>query len=264
MFYIYRLTLKATGKSYIGMSINPERRRLTHFREAKRTPSRTKWLRAITKHATSSDDLVLSLVSEHNDKEEAAIAERREISRSNSICDGYNTHEGGLGGRSRSPEQLMELSRKLQTNNPMANAVARQKAMSSLEAYRRSASYHEHIVKDKARKIERFTGVNNPNWGQKMSPQRKRKMTNTKATRLRKILDADPTALKTVVYELVSPSGESIKFVGQKALFAHLRTLGIGEWAFRGHFDGTPIKSGRAQGWSVTKLDRRCSNTMLL
>lgn len=246
MFSIYRLTL-CTGKSYIGMTSKLVQLRANeHFQESRRSQA-TKWLRALRKYASSVDDIQVEVLEACNSLEEAARTERSLIEVFQTISKGYNTHEGGRGGRTRTVEQLEELSRYIRCNPMVTTQEQRERLNQSRARFRASAQYREWLESNKTKMRDRFTGKNNPNFGKAMPPDRKRKMVATKSA---KYIE-NPDKFLNKCYILRSPDGLEASFLGQRALFEHLKSIGLGEWSFRGKYDGTPVTTGKCRGWSV-------------
>jgi hypothetical protein len=98
MYYTYKITNKINGKSYIGYTkYTPEQRFQNHLKlKPNFAKCNTKFYRALQKY--SKDQFELSTLFQSEIKEEALEKEKYYIKYYNTIKEGYNTHEGGLGG----------------------------------------------------------------------------------------------------------------------------------------------------------------------
>lgn len=249
MITIYIFTVRSTGKSYIGQTIFlPSKRLRQHFNEARRCnpERRTKWHRAIIKYGV--DDIEIGVIDACEHKCAAATLERRAIARYNTIEEGYNTHEGGFGGRTRSPEQLEELRLQLTANNPAKRADVKEKIVRSLAAYRQSNAYKENLESTRERRRQRMLGERNHNYRRPMSEVTKAKMVETKRGKRENL---QPHEKYTKRYLITTPDGSTHDVLGQDALYALLASYGHNEWAFRKVIRGETAIKGASVGWTI-------------
>ena len=106
MYKIYKIINTETGKMYIGMTKRSIKKRLqVHLYEANFKKYNMYLHNAIRKHG--SDIFQIYLVEEVENKDLAAERERFWIKTFNTIQpNGYNEHEGGLGGCLNASEEL--------------------------------------------------------------------------------------------------------------------------------------------------------------
>jgi group I intron endonuclease len=93
--FLYCITNSVNGKKYIGVTIDPDRRKKEHFSKSRKGSKLVQ--RAIVKYG--KDSLKFEIL-ESGDETEMYISEGKYISDLNCLVpNGYNIAEGGLGGK---------------------------------------------------------------------------------------------------------------------------------------------------------------------
>ena len=102
--YIYKFTHIATGRSYIGQTIqDPNRRRLEHVCHSNHSPKSYHFHNALNLYGV--DAFTFDVIAEATSLEELNSLEIQFITQFNSIADGFNIREGG-GNKRHSPESI--------------------------------------------------------------------------------------------------------------------------------------------------------------
>lgn len=122
MYYIYAIRNNLNGKCYVGQTINPEKRRIEHFR----TNKSSKQLKADIA-IYGEDNFSFEILEDSVLKEEADSREIFWINKENSFENGYNFTAGGAGGNTYaklSESKMTEISNKIRAskigdNNPI-------------------------------------------------------------------------------------------------------------------------------------------------
>lgn len=252
MYSIYKYTVIDTGKSYIGQTIKmPVARLRQHLTEAKYRPieKRTKWHRAILKYGI--ERILITVIETHNNREEAGLAERRLIAAHNTIKNGYNTHEGGFGGHTRTSEQIEQLRQRMIQNNPMKSQESRNKVSESLKAYSQTPDFRDWRVQTQETRSEKMRGSKNWNFGKKMSDETKSKLSASLKKKASEISRED-RACK--VYLVTTPDGTTRTVLSQQGLYDFLASYGHKEWAFRAVIRGETVAHGPAVGWIIKTI----------
>lgn len=221
MYTIYKIVNTINNKVYIGYTSKDLLLRLSrHFYEAQWRKNKTKWHRAIIKYGDASFSIMT--LEETEDLEKAHELEKFYIKSYNSIIDGYNTHEGGLGGKTRTQEQLEYLSNSMIGNTYYKN-VSKEGKNRSIDALRKYNQSEQGIA---LRKIhsERIANLN------KGKPMNQETIDKIRATKL-----ANPTDTRHTAFTLTSPTGEIYSCFGVRELEFLCKNLGISFWAIQRH-----------------------------
>jgi group I intron endonuclease len=106
MIYVYRISNKASGKCYIGQTVNIDQRWASH----KYSSDCTKLSSAIQKHG--QDAFMVEVLEVVQDRQEANVAEVFYIQHYGSLDreKGYNLRSGGVGNDRHSPESRAKMA----------------------------------------------------------------------------------------------------------------------------------------------------------
>ena len=207
--FVYITTNLINGKRYIGKTIKDESDPYlgsgTYFSRALKKYGRQNFQRTILEHAKSEDELF--------------ELEKKYIQEYNAVEDPnfYNLHEGGKGGNTGNYE---EVSRKVSgESNPMHGRAFSKEHREKISKAIKNWSLTEpaDLKKSRLDKISRAQ-KNKPK-----NPSSVEKMKRTKALN-------PPPSIPQVLYEVVSPSGETFRIWGKRALTNWCKERGFSIW----------------------------------
>lgn len=198
MYILYQIICLGNLKKYIGYtSKSAEERFRIHLKTSNQKHKQaksSKFYRAIRKHGKELF-AVSEIMSSHN-KKTILYAEKFYIKLYNTIENGYNTSEGGQGGKTRTNEQIKKLSCSMVgANNPMYG-----KKLSSQHAEKLKQSSKLFFNTEKGKEIrqlntQRFKD-NNP--GKNPSAETRKKISESKKG----------IAVNTKNWIITTPTGE--------------------------------------------------------
>lgn len=122
LYYIYAIRNKINGKTYVGKTVNPEKRKLEHFRTSKTSKLLNDEMKTM-----GAENFTFEILEENITKEMSDEKEIFWIQKENSFDEGYNLTTGGTGGNTYSKLSKKEMERiresiresKLGDNNPV-------------------------------------------------------------------------------------------------------------------------------------------------
>jgi group I intron endonuclease len=238
MYIIYQIKCLVNNKVYIGYtSRTPEER----FREHLLCKLDTKFYRALRKYG--KENFTVSLLEQFETKKDALVGERLWISKLDTIENGYNTHEGGLGGKTKTEEQLQALSESMSgSNNPMfgkSQSLERRKLQSQKmkEYYKRE---------DPETKKNRLMKSSMTQKGKSKNPESIEKMRHSQIKRHKK------NDYRRCFYIITSPNGETVSLFGKEHLSLWCKENNKSLWTIeRVLLKNRQPKGGNLVGWKA-------------
>lgn len=239
MYIIYQIKCLVNGKIYIGYTSRSLEKR---WKEHLLCKLDTKFYRALKKYGIKN--FSMSVIETYETKKEALSKEKYWIEKLNTISEGYNTHEGGLGGKTRTKEQIESLSKRMSgKNNPMYGS-----SYTDEWKNRHSQKMKEYFKNEpEEKKKERLKKNSVAQKGKPKKPESIEKMRLSKKDRLKNI---EQTRCQ---YEIISPDNEKITLTGKKELTLWCKNNNKSLWTIeRILLKNNQPKSGDLVGWKAS------------
>lgn len=151
--YVYVITHKDSGKSYIGKSNDPENRWRGHQKDAQKGDPRPLY-RAMRKHGVEA--FTLEVFEEHPNNKAAYLAETYWITRLKEFgIQLYNLNDGGEGGLNPQPETRRKISEAAQNRPPISEETRRK--LSEAKRGKKKSEEHRRKISEAQRNMSEET-----------------------------------------------------------------------------------------------------------